>query len=92
MDTRPKRTVSPPDSVIAWTTAAGLVFFGIIFFDDSVIMGRTILTLGLLSVANEALKLRAGPSGADYSGLRLALALAYLGLVVMGFVLGSLGL
>ena len=42
--------------------------------------GRTILALGLLSAGNEALKFRATRSGGDYRRLRLALALAYLGL------------
>jgi hypothetical protein len=79
------RQLSVPDALIAWTTAAALIAFGIIFFDDAVIMGRTILTLGALSAGNELLKLRAARSGGDYSRARLVLALAYLALVLVGF-------
>lgn len=79
---------SVPDALIAWTSAGALIAFGVIFFDDSVIMGRTILALGLLSAANEGLKLRAkrcGPSG-GYARLRLILAVAYVALVLHGFL------
>jgi hypothetical protein len=70
-----------PDAVITWTTTGALIAFGVIFFDDSVIMGRTILALGVLSAANEALKLRGG-----HRRFRLALAIAYAGLVLIGFL------
>lgn len=70
-----------PDAVITWTTTAALIAFGVIFFDDSVIMGRTILALGVLSAANEALKLRGG-----HRRVRLGLALAYAALVLAGFL------
>lgn len=80
------RESSVPDSLIAWTTSAALIAFGAIFFDDAVIMGRTILTLGALSAGNELLKLRAARSGGDYSRTRLVLAIAYLALVVAGFL------
>lgn len=70
-----------PDKVIAWTTSAALIAFGIIFFDDSAIMGRTILALGVLSAANEVLKLLGG-----HRQVRLALAIAYAGLVLVGFL------
>jgi hypothetical protein len=81
-----KRAVSLADPIIAWTTSTALVFFGMIFFDDPEIMGRTILALGVLSATNEALKLRSARSGADYGRFRLALAMTYLVLVVFGFV------
>lgn len=71
-----------PDAVIAWTTTGALIAFGVIFFDDSVIMGRTILALGVLSAANEALKLRGG-----HGRVRLALAIAYAVLALTGFLL-----
>jgi hypothetical protein len=68
------RGVSVADALIAWTTSAALVALGVIFFEDAVIMGRTILTLGLLSASNEVLEMRAaGPVG-DYRRLRLGLA------------------
>lgn len=86
------RELSVPDALIAWTTSAALIAFGIIFFDDSVIMGRTILILGLLSAGNELLKLRATRSGTEYRWLRLMLAFAYVGLVVVGFLGGASGL
>ena len=79
------RKLSLPDALIGWTTSASLVAFGIVYFDDAAIMGRTILALGLLSGGNEALKLRAARSGGDYRRLRLGLAIAYLGLVLIGF-------
>jgi len=77
-----------PDAVIAWSTTGALIAFGVIFFDDSVIMGRTILALGVLSAANEALKLRARRSGSrgGYGWIRLALAVAYAGLMLIGFL------
>lgn len=80
------RRLSVPDVLIAWTTSASLIAFGIIYFDDAVIMGRTILTLGILSAGNEALKLMAARSGGDYGHVRLGLALAYVGLVLIGFL------
>jgi hypothetical protein len=83
------RGSSVPDALITWTTAGALVTFGVIFFDDTVIMGRTILTLGILSAANEALKLlalRAGSNG-GYRRVRLVLAVAYVTLVLIGFLL-----
>jgi hypothetical protein len=85
MNDRHPRESSVPDALIAWTTSAALIAFGIIFFEDAVIMWRTILTLGLLSAGNEALKVRAARSGGDYRRLRLGLALAYLALVLVGF-------
>lgn len=84
---RPK--LSAPDALIAWTTSAALLAFGIVFFDDAVIMGRTILLLGLLSGANEALKVWAARMGGDHRSLRLVLAIAYAGLVLTGFLCGS---
>ena len=80
------RPLSVPDALIAWTTSAALVAFGVIFFDDAVIMGHTILCLGLLSAGNELLKLRAARLGAEYRGLRLLLAFAYVALVLSGFL------
>jgi len=80
------RESSIPDRLIAGTTSAALIAFGITFFDDAVIMGHTILTLGLLSAGNELLKLRAARSGADNRRVRLGLALAYVTLVLAGFL------
>lgn len=76
-----------PDALIAWTSAAALMSFGFIFLDDAVIMGPTILTLGILIAANEALKLRAKFAGAKhgYQRLRLAVALVFVALVFFGF-------
>ena len=87
------RGSSGPDALIAWTTAGALVTFGVIFFDDAVIMGRTILTLGILSAVNEGLKLhalRAGSNG-GYGRVRLVLAVAYVVLVLAGFLFPSSG-
>ena len=82
-----RRSVSIPDALIAWTTAGALVAFGIIFLDDSVVMGRTILALGILGAANEGLKLHARWSGisGEHRRIRLALAIAYVILVLAGF-------
>jgi len=76
-----------PDALIHWTTAAALIAFGVLFFDDAVIMGRTILALGILSAANEGLKLRAQGSAGGYVRVRLLLAVAYVALVLAGFLL-----
>jgi hypothetical protein len=83
------RPLSVPDTLIAWTTSAALIAFGLIFFDDAVIMGRTILSLGLLSAGNELLKLPVARSRAGYQGLRLLLALAYVALMLIGFLAGT---
>lgn len=80
------RELSVPDALFAWTTSAALIAFGIIFFDDAVIMGRTILGLGALIAGNELLKLRSARTGGDYRRVRLLLALVYLGLVLTGFI------
>jgi hypothetical protein len=79
---------SVPDALIHWTTAGGLIAFGVIFLDDAVIMGRTILTLGILSAANEGLKLIALRAGSDggYRRVRSVLAVAYVALVLFGFL------
>jgi hypothetical protein len=79
---------SLPDALIAWTTAGALLAFGVIFLDDAVIMGQTILALGLLVCANEGLKLhawRAGSAG-GHRRIRTALAVAYVLLVCVGFL------
>jgi len=86
MDNAYRAEISLPDALIAWTTIAALVAFGIIFFGDGVIMGRTILTLGVLSGANEALNLRAARSGGTLRRVRLVLAMAYVALVLIGFL------
>jgi hypothetical protein len=82
------RGSSVSDALIQWTTAGALIAFGIMFFDDAVIMGHTILALGILSAANEGLKLRARHAGSDggYRRVRLVLALAYVALVLIGFL------
>jgi len=94
MDCAHKRGLSVPDALIAWTTAGALIAFGVIFFDDAVIMGHTILALGVLSAANEGLKLRdlrTGPNGGRRR-VRLVLAMAYVALVLIGFLLPRSGL
>ena len=82
------RGSSVPDALIQWTTAGALIAFGVIFFDDAVIMGRTILSLGILSATNEGLKLCARHAGSDggYRRVRLVLAVAYVVLVLIGFL------
>jgi len=79
---------SVPDALFQWTTAAALIAFGVIFFDDAVIMGRTILALGVLCAANEGLKLRAVRNGTDRrcARVRLVLGITYLALVLIGFL------
>ena len=79
---------SIPDALIHWTTSGALIAFGVIFFDDASIMGRTILALGILSAANEGLKLRAvrRASNTGYRWVRLSLAVAYVSLVLIGFL------
>lgn len=42
------RDLSLPDALFAWTTSAAVIAYGVIFFDDAVIMGRTILAPGTL--------------------------------------------
>ena len=76
-----------PDALINWTTTVALLAFGIIYVDDSAIMWRTILSLGILSGANEILKVREARTGATpgFRRVRLALALAYAGLMLFGF-------
>ena len=80
--------LSLPDALIGWTTAAALLAFGVLFLDDAVIMGRTIFALGVLAIVNEGLKLHAWRAGAGgrYRRIRLALALAYVMLVCIGFL------
>jgi len=80
--------LSIPDALIHWTTTAALIAFGVIFFDDASIMGRTILALGVLSAANEGLKflsIRTVPNS-SYGWIRLSLALVYVLLVLTGFL------
>ena len=79
---------SVPDALIAWTSGAALVSFGLMFLDDAVIMGHTLLALGLLIVVNEALKLHASYRGAKngHQKLRLAVAMLFVVLVVYGFL------
>jgi hypothetical protein len=88
MDDGHTNGLSVPDALIAWATAGALIAFGVVFFDDAVIMGRTILALGLLSAANEGLKLGAprGGSRGGYRRIRLLLAVAYVALVLAGFL------
>jgi ABC-type tungstate transport system substrate-binding protein len=87
----PWKAQSVPDALIAWTSGAALVSFGLMFLDDAVIMGHTLLTLGLLIVVNEALKLHASFTRAahGHEKLRLAVAIVFVALVVYGFVFPS---
>ena len=88
MEQAPAKGTSVPDVLIHWTTAAALIAFGLIFLNDAVIMGRTILALGILSAANEALKLRGQRKGltGGYRHVRLLVAVAYVALVLIGFL------
>ena len=80
-----------PDALIFWTTSAALIGLGIVFFDDAIAIGRAVLALGLLSAANAGLRLRAVSEGAQsrYRRLRLALAIAYVALVLLNVCLFS---
>ena len=84
----PFKEASVPDVLIHWSTAAALIAFGIMFLDDAVIMGKTILALGVLSAANEGLKWYARRSGSNghYREIRLLVAVAYVCLVLVGFL------
>ncbi len=88
MDEFANRGASIPDALIHWSTAGALIAFGVMFFNDTVIMGRTILTLGLLSASNEALKLRGKRTGSTsgYREVRMVVACAYVALMVIGFL------
>jgi hypothetical protein len=87
MQATPTRRAALPDALINWTTAAALITFGVVYVNDAAIMWRTILTLGLLSTANEILKIRASRigTGTNYARIRLVLAVAYVGLALFGF-------
>jgi hypothetical protein len=84
---------SMPDALIAWTTAIALVAFGIAFFDDAAIMGRTLLLMGLLCAGNEALKLAERRTGAPgrFRRLRMACAVLYLAFMLIGFLFPPAG-
>jgi hypothetical protein len=87
-----RRAPAVADAVIVWTTSVALIAFGVIFLDDSAIMGPTILALGILMSANAALKLlarRAGAAG-GFGRLRLLLSVLYAALVLSGFLGPSL--
>ncbi len=82
------KEASVPDVLIHWTTAAALIAFGIIFLNDTVVMGKTILALGLLNASNEGLKWysrRQAPKGFHHQ-LRMLVAVAYVTLIVIGFL------
>jgi hypothetical protein len=91
MGEAPTKEASVPDTLIHWSTAAALIAFGIMFLDDTVVMGKTILSLGLLSAANEGLKWFARRPGSNgrYRQLRLLVAVAYVALVLVGFLFPS---
>ena len=86
--------LSIPDALIQWTTTAALIAFGVIFFDDASIMGRTILALGFLSAANEVLKLRSirKISSTGFGWVRLSVAVVYVLLVLIGFLFPPSGI
>ena len=88
MEEADTKKASVPDALIQWSTAGALVAFGLMFLNDAVIMGKTILALGLLSAANEGLKLyaRRGGSTLRYSRVRMLVAVAYVALVLVGFL------
>lgn len=87
MEEADTKKASVPDALIHWSTAAALIAFGVMFLNDAVIMGKTILALGVLSAANEGLKLyaRRGGSIRRYSYVRLLVAMAYVALIIVGF-------
>ena len=83
-----KGAIFLPDNVITWTTAVGLILFGLMFFDDPSIMGRTILVLGTIIAVNECLKAVARRSHTEgrFRRIRNTLAVLYLVLVLLGFI------
>ena len=87
----PCRPHSVSDALIAWTSGGALVVFGLAYLDDAVIMGHTLLALGLLVVAHEALKLHASLTDAKHGHYRarLAVAILFVALVVYGFMFPS---
>jgi len=88
MEEADTKKASVPDALIQWSTAAALIAFGLMFLNDAVIMGKTILALGVLSAANEGLKLYARHAGSilRYSRVRMLVAVAYVALVLVGFL------
>ena len=81
------KEASVPDALIHWATSVALIAFGVMFLDDAVVMGKTILALGLLSAANEGLKLYGRRSGSGrYRRVRLLVAVAYVALILVGFL------
>jgi len=82
------RASSTPDYLIAWTTASALIAFGIIFFDDVSMVGRTILVLGLIGAANQVLKRWESHSQVPgtYRRARAIPSIAYVILVLRGFL------
>lgn len=87
MEKADTKKASVPDALIHWSTAGALIAFGLMFLNDAVIMGKTILALGVLSAANEGLKLYARRAGSirRYSYVRLLVAVAYVALIIVGF-------
>jgi hypothetical protein len=79
---------SVPDSLINWTTAAALVAVGGILSSEGVILGRTLLALGILSGASRLLRLRAVRTGlhGGYQWFRFVLAVVYVVLLSVAFL------
>jgi hypothetical protein len=82
------RPSSLPDDLISWATASGLIAFGVIFIDDAVIMGKTIFALGIIAATSRVLKRAEARSQPPdrYRRARLTLAIAYIALLLVGFL------
>jgi hypothetical protein len=88
MDQTQRCPSSISDNLISWTTASALIALGILFLDDAIIMGRTILVLGLISATDQVLKWNEilSPMVTRYRRARLMLSIAYVALVLVGFL------
>lgn len=80
---------SVPSALITWSTAAALIAFGVVLSSQGIIMGRAVLALGILSAANEGLRLRAQRTSfnSNYERFRLVLAVVYVVLISVGLFL-----
>ena len=72
--------------MITWSTAAAFIATGVVLFSEAMTVGRAMLALGILSVANEGLRLRADRTSSVYERFRLVLAVVYVALVLIGFL------
>jgi hypothetical protein len=79
---------SVSDVLIAWTTATALITFGVILSNDAIIIGPAILTLGVLSLTNEVVRLCTARTGLNggYPKVRWALAIGCIATALIGFL------